>query len=193
MIKKFGFNELWINRIMELVQMVSYSFLQNGNIFGHIIPFRGIRQGDPISPYIYILCAEGLSSILRRNEEAGLLHGCGITRGAPPISHLLFTDDCYFFFKENGSEASVMKRILNRYEDISGQVINYIKSAVMFSPNTTTACRKDVCEHVGVNELLKHGTYLGMPMIVGRNKSETFSFLLEKVQQKLHRWQNQSL
>lgn len=52
---------------------------------------------------------------MRRNEEAGLLRGCRITEGAPVISHLLFADDCYLFFKATKSEAGVMKRILDRY------------------------------------------------------------------------------
>lgn len=116
MMERFGLNSIWINRIMELVRSVSYSFLQNGNVFGDINPKRGLRQGDPISPYIYIMCAEGLSAILRRNEEAGLLHGCTIARGAPTISHLLFADDCYFFVRANGTEASVLKRVLNKYD-----------------------------------------------------------------------------
>lgn len=55
---------------------------------------KGIRYH-----HIYILCAEGLSAIIRRNEETGLLHGYRITKGAPVILHLLFTDDCYCFSK----------------------------------------------------------------------------------------------
>lgn len=98
MMEKFGFNMTWINRVMKLVQSVSYTFLQNGGTFGEIVPQRGVRQGDPISPYIYIMCAEGFSAIIRRNEEVGLLHDCTIVRGAPTISQLLFADDCYFFF-----------------------------------------------------------------------------------------------
>lgn len=84
---------------MACVSTVSYSFLQNGNVFGKVLPQRGIRQGDPISPYLYILCAEGLAGMLNRFEEANLIHGCKVARGAPSISHLLFADDCYFFFK----------------------------------------------------------------------------------------------
>lgn len=137
MMEKFGFREAWVDRILKLVCSVSYSFLHNGVEFGNVIPKRGLRQGDPISPYLYIMCAEGLSAIIRCTENAGLLHGCTVARGAPTISHLLFVDDCYFFFKATGEEANVMKRILNRYADISGQMINYNKSVVTFSPNTS--------------------------------------------------------
>lgn len=52
--------------------------------------------------YIYIVCAEGLSAIIRRPEEVGLLHGCSIAKGAPKISHLLFVDDCYFYLRATG-------------------------------------------------------------------------------------------
>lgn len=62
MLGKYGFNNTWIQRVMTCVKSVTYSFVNNGTIFGHVHPQRGIRQGDPISPYIYILCAEALSS-----------------------------------------------------------------------------------------------------------------------------------
>lgn len=60
-----------------------------------------MRQGDPISPYIYILCAEGLSAMLRGNEKAKILHGVKVVTGSPTISHLMFADDCYLFFSSN--------------------------------------------------------------------------------------------
>lgn len=137
MMRRLGFCGLWIDRVMRFITSVSYSFLHNGEEFGSVLPQRGLRQGDPISPYLYIMCAEGLSAIIRKNEEAGVLHGCTVARGAHAISHLLFSDDCYLFFKATNSEASVMKQILNMYESISVQVINFNKSLVTFSPNTS--------------------------------------------------------
>lgn len=72
---------------MKLVCSVSYSFLHIGGEFGNVVPMHGQRQGDLISPYLYIMCADWLSTIILRNEDAGLLHGCTIARGAPIISH----------------------------------------------------------------------------------------------------------
>lgn len=115
-----------------------------------MISQHGLRQGDPPSPYIYILCAEGLSSKIRTNEEAGLLHACNVAKCAPNISHFLFLDDCYFFFKSTSAEANVMKKILNRYECISGQMVNFNKSLITFSPNTTAENRMEVCNQLGV-------------------------------------------
>lgn len=173
---------------MKLIRSVSYSFIHHGQEFGSVCPTRGIRQGDPISPYIYIMCAEGLSAMIRRNENAGLIHGCTIARGAPTISHLLFADDCYFFFRAVETEANVMKRILNRYEEMSGQVVNFDKSTVVFSPNTKGEDREKVCAQLGVREINIPGNYLGMPMIVGRRKVSTFKVLVGKVEKKLQAW-----
>lgn len=83
-----------------------------------------------------------------------------------------------------------MKRILNRYAEISGQMINYSKSIVTFSPNTSDLHRQEVCTQLGVVEASNPGSYLGMPMNIGRRKKASFAFLLEKVEQKLQGWQN---
>lgn len=110
--QKFDFPQIWIDRIMKYIKTVSYIFLHNGKFFGNVIPQRGVRQGDLISPYLYIMCAEGLSGILRRYEEDGLIQDCKIARGAPSVSHLLFADDSYFFFRASQVEANIMKDIL---------------------------------------------------------------------------------
>ncbi|XP_074344601.1 uncharacterized protein LOC141683748 [Apium graveolens] len=185
MLVKFGFQPLWINRIMACVTTVSYSFLHNGEVFGSITPQRGIRQGDPISPYLYILCAEGLTSIINRNESVGLIHGATKARGAPSITYLLFADDCYLFFRATDIEACTMKRILHKYENLSGKAIIYSKSNITFSPNTLRVDRGKVCSTLGVQELNAHYKYLGMPMFVGRNKNDTFGFLIDRVVQRL--------
>lgn len=126
--------------------------------------------------------------MIRRNETAGLIHGCTIARGALTISHLLFADDCYLFFMAVKMEANMMKRILNRYEDISGQVVNFNKSTVVFSPNTAEVDRLNVCEQLGVRAICNPDKYLGMPMTVGRRKVATFQFLVGKIEQKLQTW-----
>lgn len=72
MMEKLGFNETWRDRVMRCINSVSYCFMQDREEFGEIFPQRGIRQGDPISPSLYILCAEGLSSIIRSYENVGL-------------------------------------------------------------------------------------------------------------------------
>ncbi|XP_074336652.1 uncharacterized protein LOC141673815 [Apium graveolens] len=180
-------------RVTQVIISVSYKFLHNGEEFGHVAPRRGLRQGDPMSPYIYFMYAEGLSSIIRRNKEVGLITGCKIARDALPISHSLFADDCYFFFKANTREANSMKNILHRYADVSGQVVNLTKSAITFSSNTSRESKIAVCNILGVGESGNPSKYIGMPMRIGQNKQAVFSFLVDRVEQKLQTWSVQSV
>lgn len=90
-------------------------------------------------------------------------------------------------------EAEVMKRILNRYESISGQIINFTKSVISFSPNTAQETRKEICSRLGVGEVRSSGKYLGLPMHIGRNEIAEFGFMMEKIDQKLQVWSDKTL
>jgi len=97
---KMGFNDKWIQWISMCIELVDYSVIVNNEPVGPIILGRGLRQGDPLSPYLFIMCAEGLSSLIRDAEDRGTISGTRICRGAPAISHLLFVDDFFFYFSE---------------------------------------------------------------------------------------------
>ena len=96
-----GFTERWILLVMTYIRMVSYSALVYGKSYGKITPTRGIQQGDPLSPYFFIMCAERLSSLLQRAEANRWITGLPITRGGILINHLLFADDSLLFCKAN--------------------------------------------------------------------------------------------
>ncbi|XP_074377352.1 putative mitochondrial protein AtMg00310 [Apium graveolens] len=86
-----------------------------------------------------------------------------------------------------------MKDILERYEKLSGQSINFTKSVVTFSPNTNRQCRQQICTTLQVQESDLPGNYLGLPMFIGRRKNNAFKFLTERVSQKLQNWSNKKL
>ena len=81
LMEKLGFDPKWIAMIITCVQTVSYSVLVNGQACGKITPHKGIRQGDPLSPYLFIICAEGLSHMLGRAEAQRSISGLAISRG----------------------------------------------------------------------------------------------------------------
>ena len=69
--ENMGFHPTWIGWIMECIQLVTYSILVNGEPEGHIIPSRGIRQGDPLFPYLFLLCLEGLNELIQHSVDGG--------------------------------------------------------------------------------------------------------------------------
>jgi hypothetical protein len=94
-----GFEGRWIRLIMMCVTLAQYSVLVNGASCGHILPSRGIRQGDPIFPYLFLLCAEALSSMLTGANSDSLLSGIPTSKRGSHISHLFFADDILLFCK----------------------------------------------------------------------------------------------
>ena len=117
---KMGFHEHWVKIIMACVSSVCFRILHDGKEIGPIIPQRGLRQGDPLSPYLFIICVVALSSLIKSKEAAGHIHGCQIARGAPSICHLFFADDCFIFFRANEAESYIIRHILAVYGEASG-------------------------------------------------------------------------
>ena len=78
--QRMSFPEGWIKRVMGCVTTSTFSILINGKPFGNIHPSRGIRQGDPLSPYLFLLCAEGFTSLLEKAQLEGHIHGVSICR-----------------------------------------------------------------------------------------------------------------
>lgn len=84
---KMGFHVWWVELILKCVSSVKYTITHGFHEMGLVVPSRGLRQGDPLSSYLFILCAEGLSTLLRKFEDQRLVHGVKVCRSAPSISH----------------------------------------------------------------------------------------------------------
>jgi hypothetical protein len=80
----------WVDLIMACVSTASYSAMVNEAPHDYILPSRGLRQRDPLSPYLFLLCAEGLSTLIRKAERERSIRGVAICCGGPRISHLFF-------------------------------------------------------------------------------------------------------
>jgi len=174
-LNKMGFHDRWIHWMCMCVESVDYSVLVNGTQVDPIIPGRGLRQGDPLSPYLFIICAEGLSSLIRDAETRGVLTGTKVCRQAPSVSHLLFADDCFLFFKANEVQAHTMKNILSTYELASGQAISLPKSEIYCSRNVPDDLKATITDNLGVQVVMRTGKYLGLPSMIGRDRNATFA------------------
>ena len=120
MLLTLGFHREWVGFIMSCETSVSYSILVNGQPTNLIKPSRGLRQGDPLSPYLFLICTEGLAALIDDAATRKLIHGVKICRNAPSITHLFFADDSLMFTRANIQEAQRILTILNTYEAASG-------------------------------------------------------------------------
>ena len=118
--------------VMVCVTSVTYSVMVNGEQKGFIKPERGFRQGDPLSLYPFLICAEGLSALLRKAERDSLIHGVSICQGGPRMSHLFFANDSIIFCKASISECEEVLKVLSLYENASRQQVNGGKTTLFF-------------------------------------------------------------
>ena len=151
---------------METVHTASYSILINGEPKGYITPSRGIKQGDPLSPYLFLLCVDGLSSLIRKTAESQQLHGI-------------------IFCQATMEEGQCLLEILGRYEAASGQAINRQKASIFFIRNTSQAIKTYIQGLFGAQIIEDCESYLGLPMVGGKSKVNTFKDLQERITKRV--------
>ena len=191
--EKMGFPVVRIERVMSCVTTPSFSILMNGKSYGMIHPSRGIRQGDPLSPYLFLLCAKGFIALLAKAQLEGRIKGVSICGGAPKVTNLMFADDLLLFCQATQAEGETIAKILQTYARDSGQSINLEKSSAYFSSNTLDNQKQQILEILGVKEVDRFETYLGLPTLIGRAKYHTFSYLKDRIWKKLQGWKGMLL
>jgi hypothetical protein len=187
------FPQKLINTIMKCVTTVSFSILINGQPTKSFIPERGLRQGDPLSPYLFIICADVLSSLIIKANQDNLIHGVKIVPRAPEITHLFFADDSLMFCRANEKETTQVKDIINSYQQASGQLVNYTKSEMIFSRKVQQSTKQAVHQILPMPIVEHFSKYLGQPIITGRAKNQLFNFIQDKVWKKLQGWKEKHL
>ena len=185
---KLGFPERWIIWVMECVTSLSYSILINGKPYGNLLPSRGLRQGDPLSPYLFLLCAEDFTTLLEKAVQERRNYGVSICKRAPKLTNLHFADDSLLFCRATHSEVNVTMEILQVYVGASSQSISLDKSLVYFSGNTPTEHKQTIVSTLGVKEVVRFESYLGLSTLISCGKYQTFSFLKDRVWKKLQGW-----
>lgn len=193
LMEKMGFDHVWIKWIMACVGSVSFSILMNGNKHGFIKPERRIRQGDPLSLFLFILCAEALVSCLNEAESAGRLHGIKLAGSGPAVHHLLFADDSLLMCIASTLEPAELMSCLSRYSKASRQIINPAKSSVIFGVKVPEDIKNEVKQVLGIDAEGGEGFYLGLLECLSGSKRKLLSFIREKLQGRLHGWFSKSL
>jgi hypothetical protein len=160
-LRKLGFSEKWISWVMLCVSSVRYQIKVNGELSDFVIPTRGLRQGDPLSPYLFLFVAEGLTICMQDAISKGNLEEFKICRRAPGISHL-FADDSLLFVQNNIQQAQEVKRVIQRFELGTGQLISPTKCSIMFSKKAPLQTQLDVKHVLEIQQSTFEEKYLGL-------------------------------
>ncbi|KAA3457419.1 reverse transcriptase [Gossypium australe] len=191
--RKMGFADGWIDLIMKCITTASYAIIVNGSRGLSFQPSRGLRQGDPLSPFLFLICSEGLSALMRSAKTSGLIKGAKASRRGPAISHILFADDCILFGEATESGANILKEILKEYANCSGQCVNFDKTTVFYSTNTSAESKEVVSSLLGVRSSSNPEKYLGLPNMVGRKKKQAFQNLVDRIAARIEAWSSRLL
>ncbi|CAN1227539.1 Putative ribonuclease H protein At1g65750 [Linum grandiflorum] len=184
----YGFCPLWRGWVKACVRTVRFDVLFNGRPTGMFRPSRGIRQGDPLSPFLFILMSNALSIMIERKLSAGLIHGIRLSRTGPLLTHCLFADDTIIFGQATTTEASAISTLMEEYGTLTGQELNQEKSSIYFSANVPQETKDRIVDTLGFTNHDNHTAYLGVPTEWGRSKKETFGFLLDRLAAKASCW-----
>ena len=153
-------------------------------------PSCGIRLGDLMSPYLFILVVEAFSRQLSEAEKIGRINGLQLSRRSPSICHLYFSDDSLLFFKANPQSCEAIKDLIQKFSKFSGEVINFAKSFVMFSPNISPKFKRYMRSILGTPSVEDFGNYLGVDVEVnGRNLNKLHT-IVEKIEKKIAKCHN---
>jgi hypothetical protein len=173
-LEKLGFSPTWISWIKTCISTPSFFILLNGSPFGYISPGRGLRQGDPLSPFLFILGSKVFSRLMFKEERNGSLHGLWIARNCSPIHHLLFADDLLIFGKATVLVATSIKSCLDKYCRWYGQMINASKSSIKFSKNIIPSKFEAISNIILYPSNQCTSLYLGLPILMGNSKKRAF-------------------
>ncbi|KAA3479291.1 reverse transcriptase [Gossypium australe] len=168
MIRALGFHVDWIVFIMRCVSSVTYSVCLNGEDIECFSPSRGLRQGDPFSPYLFLICAEGFSTLLEDAKQRGY--------------------DCILFGDATHEGATTVRAIIQEYEMCAGQKVNYDKSLVYFGANVNEGTKDEITNLLGVRMATNPEKYLGLPMMVGRRKTWAFADFIDRFRKRAAEW-----
>ncbi|CAA7019711.1 unnamed protein product [Microthlaspi erraticum] len=188
-----GLSESWVRWIMQCVTGPSMNLLWNGEKIEPFKPSRGLRQGDPISPYLFVLCMERLCHLISRATAEKKWKPIKLSRGGPELSHICFADDLIFFAEASVAQVRVIRNILETFCVASGQKVSLEKSKIFFSHNVSRELEKAISDESGISSTRELGKYLGMPVLQRRINKETFGAVVERVSARLAGWKSHVL
>lgn len=164
---------MWVK---QCICSVKYSIMVNGGHIGSVSPSRGLRQGDPLSPYLFLLVADVFSKLMSKAVSNKAIGGIKMRRKCPMLSHLLFADDSLIFLEAVPQYCINFRELIENFSEASELSLNIHKSSLCFSTNTKEAIRGEIKKILGMEEMGESAQYLGLPVYWGKSKREALNF-----------------
>ncbi|MCI07401.1 RNA-directed DNA polymerase (Reverse transcriptase), partial [Trifolium medium] len=171
----------------------NFSLLWNGNKLPSFKPTYDLRQGDHLSPYLFILCMEKLSISINNAVHQGTWDPIHISNTGPCLSHLLFADDVLLFTKAKNSQIRFITNLFDHFSLASGLKINLSKSRAFYSSGIPQAKINKLTSLSGIRSTVSLDKYLDFPILKGRAKRSDFNFIIDKMQSRVASWKNRLL
>ncbi|XP_060211804.1 uncharacterized protein LOC132639369 [Lycium barbarum] len=191
--RQMGYSHMVVDMIFRIVSNNWYSILLNGQQHGFFQSSRGVKQGDPLSPTLFILAAEVLSRNLNQLHQIPHFKGYGLPKWSPKINHLAYADDMIIFASADIISLQKIMEVLKRYEETSGQKVNRDKNSVYMHHNVTGDIKAIVEVIIGIGRKDFPFTYLGCPIFYSRRKKDYYNSILVKIMQRLQSWKGKML
>ncbi|XP_070010520.1 uncharacterized protein [Nicotiana sylvestris] len=188
-----GFPEAFTGLIFDLIGNNWYSILINGQPNGFFKSSRGVKQGDPLSPTLFILAVEALSRGLNLLHTNLYFYGFGMPKWSPKINYLSYTDDTIIFCSSDETSLRLVMEFLQAYESSSGQLVNKAKSAIYLHHLTDSEVINKVERIIGIRRQGFPMTYLGCPIFYARKRGDYYQGLITKDMDKLQSWKGKLL
>lgn len=188
-----GFNETFSSWIFSCISSVSFEILINGGKTASFKLSRGLRQGDPLSSYLFILGQEILSRLLNQELRQKSIRGIKTSKRGPIITHVMYADDIVLFSKATKKDATSISWILEKYCLWSGQLVKRSKSGIFFSKHTQRPIQRVIKSSLQIRSIKKDATCLGAPLLLTRAPSKDSAYLQAKLEAKLAGWRSQCL
>ncbi|XP_071687637.1 uncharacterized protein [Rutidosis leptorrhynchoides] len=190
--KSLGFGIKWISFIKACLSSSTISILINGSPTREFTPGRGIRQGDPISPFLFIIAAEGLNILVKRAITKNQFRGIRVGHDEIVISHLQYADDTIFFGEWSKRNSKNIAKLLKCFENISGLKVNLKKSS-LYGIGVPKPEVEDMAKAIDCSAGSTPFTYLGLPIGVPSTKASSWHPIIEKFEKRLSDWKAKTI
>jgi len=173
---------------MSSISATPGSLLWNGNKTEPFQPLRGLRQGDPLSPDLFVLCMERLGDMITHEVQDGNWQTLHLTKDGPKISNLFFADDVLLFAKAKPSQVHFIANLLKSFCSFSGLKISLDKSRAYALKGVSRGTKESLESITKIKFTDRLEKYLGFKLCYGRTKKEDFLETYDWVTTKLASW-----